>query len=327
MEEITQRADPTGRVLSYAGRRPVDLSALDGAHNEGGAVATIHGVQRLRCVHGVLRVLALVGALALLEACGSSANGPPTQSSTRATSDTSAVQYVAFGDSWPAGAHCSGCKTFAYLWADAIHDETGRPVKFTNFMGVNEHSNGESKTSASLLTALRNDDATKKAVADADVILIATGPNSLDSIATRLTTSKCGGADGHDCIRALGRSWESDFNAILDEIHRLRGERPTAVRLVNAANPFLMDLGMAAAAPKGFANTGGALIFELLTRAQCDAARQHHAVCVDVRPLITGPHGDKNENSDASMKAVAEALRATGLPELKGINAGTSPTR
>jgi hypothetical protein len=88
-----------------------------------------------------------------------------------------------------------------------------------------------------------------------------------------------------------------------------------------------MDPSLAAAARKGFANTGGALIFELLTRAQCDADKQHHAECVDVRPLITGPHGDKNENSDASMKAVAEALRATGLPELKANSGGSSRTR
>jgi len=39
-------------------------------------------------------------------------------------------------------------------------------------------------------------------------------------------------------------------------------------------------------------------------------------VCVDVRPLITGPDGDGDENSDASMQAVADALIDTGLREL-----------
>lgn len=227
------------------------------------------------------------------------------------------LHYAAFGDSWPEGAHCGGCRTFAYLWADLIAEQTGRPVQTTSFMGAAEHSDARGKTSASLLSSLQADQATRDAASTADIILIATGPNALEGILPDITAGRCGGADGFACIRALGKVWTKEFDAILDEIAKLRDGRPTVVRLVNAANVFAMDKELAATTPKGFPATGGELIFTLLTQAQCSAAQAHGAVCVDVRPLITGPGGDSDENSAASMRAVAEALMATGLHQLK----------
>jgi hypothetical protein len=245
----------------------------------------------------------------------------PASDTPTATTPTSAepsgnvVRYVAFGDSWPEGAHCEGCDSFAYLWADLIEAETGLEVELTNFMGDAEQSSAGSKTSASLLASL-DQDATRAAVSTADVILIATGPNSLETVVPKILSRNCGGSDGLDCIREAGKAWDEDFDAILDEIDLIRAGKPALVRLVNAANVFAMDKDLAAAVPKGFVSTGGELMFELLTQAQCDAAEAHRAVCVDVRPLITGPDGDGDENSDASMQAVADALIDTGLREL-----------
>jgi hypothetical protein len=70
--------------------------------------------------------------------------------------------------------------------------------------------------------------------------------------------------------------------------------------------------------PEGFATGNGALIFQQLYDAMCDAAMKHGAVCVDVRPLLNGPTMDQpvDENSAASMRAIADALIATGLSEL-----------
>lgn len=264
---------------------------------------------------------ALTVAFASVASCGSDPDvdaKPPSPTSSAPTSATPSgqgVQYVAFGDSWPEGAHCGGCDSFAYLWADLIEEETGREVELTSFLGASEESGAESKTSASLLASL-DEDATREAVSAADVILIATGPNALEGVFPKIISGRCGGPDGVDCIRDAGRSWAADFEAILAVIDAIRSGRPALVRLVNAANVFAMDQELAASAPKGFASTGGELMFELLTRAQCDAAESHGAVCVDVRPLITGPGGDFDENSAASMQAVADALLETGLREL-----------
>ena len=286
----------------------------------------------------VLRHMRIIGATLAFIASGAVAScgtdpdekaKPPAQASERPASETptdatptsaepsgQVVRYVAFGDSWPEGAHCGGCDSFAYLWADLIEAETGLEVELTSFMGDAEQSGAESKTSASLLASLK-EDATRAAVSTADVILIATGPNALDEVVPKVLSDRCGGRDGLDCISEAGQAWAEDFDAILDEIDLIRADRPALVRLVNAANVFAMDEELAAAVPKGFVSTGGELMFELLTEAQCDAAEAHRAVCVDVRPLITGPDGDGDENSDASMQAVADALIDTGLRELR----------
>lgn len=90
----------------------------------------------------------------------------------------------------------------------------------------------------------------------------------------------CGGADGFDCIRALGETWSTNYEQILTEIATLRDGNPTAVRLVNGANPFVLYPEDNEGMPPDFATTGGTLIFDLLTAAMCDAAAAHEAVCI-----------------------------------------------
>jgi hypothetical protein len=242
-----------------------------------------------------------------------------TMPSTAAPSTTSsALSYVAFGDSWPEGAHCNGCTTFAGLWADDLEAETGREIEFTDLTGASERSAAESKASASLLETLQTSEPSRAAVENADIVLIATGPNEMEQVFAPVQAGTCGGPDQFDCIRDLGQVWSVNFDAILTEIETLREGKPTAIRLVNAANPFVSVPEMNVGLPENFATTGGALIFELLTVAMCDAAAAHNAVCVDVRPLLNGPSMDQavDENSPDSMRSITDALLATGLPEL-----------
>ncbi len=227
------------------------------------------------------------------------------------TAASSTLSYVAFGDSWPEGAHCNGCTPFPELWLEALEEQTGAEVQFFDFMGERERSTSESKMSASLLGSLQTNEETRTAVADADVILIATGPNEIGDAAEAVQADTCGGADGFDCIRALGETWTTNFDQILTEIETLRKGNATAIRLVSAANPFVLYPEMNEGMPADFATTGGALMFELLTGAMCDAAAAHEAVCIDARPLI-----QVSEDSPESMQAVADALAATGLAEL-----------
>jgi hypothetical protein len=119
-------------------------------------------------------------------------------------------------------------------------------------------------------------------------------------------------------VKRLGEFHLRNFDAILNEIDRLQGDRPTAIRLVTAANFFLSDPSATKGLPPD-AMEFGAKWFEALNTAECDAARTHDAICVDVRPILNGPTLDQpvDENSPASMQAVADALLATGLPELE----------
>ena len=108
--------------------------------------------RRCRTPRHVLAVLA-VGLLVV--ACAGVASGPvsssqPSQTSAAppsvaptsypsASPSAAAVSssgpswtYVAFGDSWPYGAHCNGCTPFPVLYAKGLAATTGRRIDFVN---------------------------------------------------------------------------------------------------------------------------------------------------------------------------------------------------
>lgn len=264
---------------------------------------------------------AILVAIVLVSCSGPSLTGVPTVPDSVASdaggpspSDGLGLTYVALGDSWVEGAHCGGCRTFAGLYADGLEELTGEAVEFIDLTG------DRTTDSTALLESLRTDDEIRAAVADADVVLIATGPNEGSITTEPLADGTCGGSDNLDCIRALGQRWASNFDMSIEEIESLRDGKPTAIRLVNAANIFTSvpsiatDLGL----DEDFAFTAFALNFELLTDAVCEAAEAHDAQCVDVRPILNGPNLDQptDENSPENMQAIADALVETGLPEL-----------
>jgi hypothetical protein len=128
----------------------------------------------------------------------------------------------------------------------------------------------------------------------------------------QITAGTCG-KDNTACVAPLARTWKREFDQILDEIEALRHGRPTAIRLVNAANAF-NDPSASAATLRGFE-----AYFEALTVALCDNAKAHEVVCVDVRPVLNGPDFEQpvDDSSQESMDAVAELLEGTGAPELE----------
>ena len=283
----------------------------------------------------------ILGALFVVVGCGTasappavpSAPGPsgPVPSSSAAVtsaapssdvptaSGLAPLTYVAFGDSWPEGGHC-GCRTFAGQWADGLAALTGRRIDFVDLTGQKEPGVGDYESSQSLATSLTSNEQTRDAVRKADIVLIATGPNDLELIDDKFPGHACGGSDNSDCIRDLGAIWATNFETTLAAIGDLRGGKPTVIRLVDASNAFLFDPPTAAGIEPEFAKTRGALIYKLLNDAMCDAAAQHHAVCVDIRALLTGPKLDQaaDENSAASMKAITKALLDSGVAELGG---------
>jgi hypothetical protein len=280
--------------------------------NVGGRDVLDHATgRRMRLASSLLAV-----ALVLLAGCSrsttDSASSPPAKTSAAAEPLT----FVAMGDSWPEGAHCGYCKTFAGRYADGLKTLTGRRVHFVDLTGDGQpFFQTDGGGTASLLRALREESAFADQVGSGDVIMIATGPNEGDRAFGPYAEGHCG--EGFACVQRLERFWLRNFDAILDEIDRLRGDQPTAIRLVSAANFFLSDPSATKGLPAD-AIAFGTAYFEALNTAECNAARTHDAICVDVRPVLNGPTLDQpaDENSPESMQAVADALLATGLPEL-----------
>ena len=255
-------------------------------------------------------------AFAFLVVGCSGSSGPSTTSPDAPSATPASLTYVALGDSWPEGAHCGYCETFAGRYADGLETLAGRPVDFVDLTGdAQPFFQTDGGGTASLLRALREDSTFADQVASGDVIMIATGSNEGERAFGPYVEGHCGA--GFACVKRLEEFYRRNFDAILDEIGRLRSDRPTAIRLVSAANFFLSDPSATKGLPPD-AMEFGAKWFEALNTAECDAAQTHDAICVDVRPVLNGPALDQpvDENSPASMQAVADALLATGLPEL-----------
>lgn len=258
--------------------------------------------------------LILILGLAGCGGDGSSSKSPgeSVAATSTAPNGSGGLTYVALGDSWPEGAHCNGCRTFPQTHAEAVSDALGRPVALHNLSGQAQpyFDTPDGRGTSGLLKALRTDEAFRAKVADGDVIVISTGPNDGDSLGPVIESGKCG---DKACVVALDRTWHRDFDAILGEIEDLRAGKPTAIRLVNAANAFA-DPSISAAARRGWA-----AYFEALTDAMCDNARKHDVVCVDVRPVLNGPGFEQpvNDSSQEAMDAVAELLTKTGVAELQ----------
>jgi hypothetical protein len=209
------------------------------------------------------------------------------------------------------------------MYADLIQESFGHAVEITNFMGRYEPGipPNTPMQDATLLESLRFNQVMRDAVRSADIILIETGGNQLDRLFfTPSLGWDCTGDLLIECIHAMGRQWDANFASILDEIYLLRAGQPTAVRLMSNPNPFIMFPEMI---PEDqgddFALTDGTLIWELLNEANCGAADEHGAQCVDVRPIVNGPSMDEPGRDDTPevQQVIAEALLATGLPELE----------
>lgn len=289
--------------------------------------------ERKTMYNNLFRITLLFAATSIiLAACGAStpvtASAPEQPRSTQAptateipptdTSEPTATPsgpfwtYVAFGDSWPYGAHCNGCKPFPALYADAVAATTDHSIDFINLT-----TNGG--TSQSLLNSIKTSQQTRNAVMSADIIVISTGANDLEDAFGLFAAGNCGGADNFDCFRKVGEGWRISFNGILTEIETLRNGKPTAIRLVTNSNEAMSDPGLIEIFGPKDSSGAGAFITNLHHEILCEVATKHGAKCVDLRPVLNGPNFDKPQdvNTQEAMQAVADALLASGLDELR----------
>jgi hypothetical protein len=237
---------------------------------------------------------------------------PPTNTpDPTATPSGPSWKYVAFGDSWPYGAHCDGCRPFPKLYADGLAATTDHRIDFVNLT-----TNGG--TAQSLLKSIQTSLQTRDAIKSADIIVIATGGNDLEPAFDAYGAGTCGGADHFDCFRKVGEVWRTSFDGILTEINALRAGKPTAIRLVTNSNEALSDPGLIGLFGPNDKSGGGTFVTNLHHDVLCDVAAKHGAKCVDLRPVLNGPNFDKPQdvNTQEAMQAVADALLTSGLDEL-----------
>jgi lysophospholipase L1-like esterase len=273
-----------------------------------------------RCRKSEVIAFAMV-AMFLVGCSSSSGSLAPTTSLTPASAPTIAASpstvgpswtYVAFGDSWPYGAHCNGCRPFPVLYADGLAAETGRRIEFVNLT-----TNGG--TAQSLLEDIKSSKTIRDALERADIVMIATGGNDLGPAFDASVAGTCGGADKLDCFRKVAETLRASFDGILTEIEGLRNGRPTAIRLVTGSNEFLADPGLIEALGADFGKTGGVAVTKMNRDMLCELAAKRNAKCVDLGLALNGPDllRPQDVNTQEAMQAVAGAILASGLDELR----------
>ncbi len=265
----------------------------------------------------VLAGAAFVTAL-VLAGCtsGSAATDPPAGSSTTSAApppDGPDITVAYFTDSWGAGSHCSGCTPWPRELAPAYERTYGVHVTSLDF------ANPAGSNTDLLLNSLKTDKKYRDAVAAADVVVFNHGLNDFDqfdhSVFVPLRNGHCGGDDGLACLKKLTDHWTHNLAGYAAVVKDLRGDKPTAVRFVGISNDYLTD-------PVPKLILGGAenaqAVFARFNDVSCAVAEEHDGLCVDLRPVLNGPTEDAgaDPNSPESMKAVADAIVALGLPEL-----------
>lgn len=246
----------------------------------------------------------------------------PTASSPRAdativptapsTPSPRTITYVAFGDSWPFGGHCNGCRPFPVLVRDGLAEATGGEIKF-----LNDVTNGG--TAANLALEMAKIAKIRADIAAADIIVIAIGGNDFEPAFEASAAGTCGGADDLDCFRSVRDTLRAAYEAMLAEIDSLRAGKPTAVRMVTTSNEFLADPGLIEIFGPDFGAKGGVAVTAMNRDAQCEVAAAHHAVCIDLGLALNGPNLTipQDVNTQEAMQKVADAILAAGLPELQ----------
>lgn len=191
---------------------------------------------------------------------------------------------VGLGDSLPGALGCFGhCQSYVESYGELAASALGQPVVTTNL------ATNDGLTSDTLLQRVTHDQRHRELLADADLITVQIGRNNWEG--------SCMFDDMEVCLAGNRDAVEQDLRAILAEVAQLRGERPTAVRVLGYYDPFVgkaqtpqwwgFDPSQRDAFDAAYAT---ALIdFNAML---CRVAEESHAICIDTHTLVNGPAGD-----------------------------------
>ena len=131
------------------------------------------------------------------------------------------LDYVALGDSLAAGVGAE--RGYVDRYAQHLRNDTGSEVRVVN-LGVS------GQTVPQLLEALRNEPPIRRAIRGAEVVTFNIGINDLGEAGMAYENGACGGPDDEECLRAAVEVVERDWDAITEEILRLRSTEDAVIR-------------------------------------------------------------------------------------------------
>jgi lysophospholipase L1-like esterase len=252
--------------------------------------------------------------------CGSShhdqpgTSGSPSPSPGAGAPTPATWPYTALGDSLAVGILAS--QGYVSRYDQYVQADTGNSVPLSD-LGQNGW------TSADLLSALKNNQQLRSAVAHASVITWDIGGNDLLRARVAFYSGSCGGSDNQDCLRSAVSTFGANWDAIVAQIVSLRSPGSAILRTMDVYNPFVAE----DQASGNFA----------LLNAYLDQVNQHIATSADrngipfaqVHQAFNGSSGNQDaaaaglisidgvHPNDNGHKVIADLLRRLGYAPLR----------
>jgi lysophospholipase L1-like esterase len=231
----------------------------------------------------------------------------------------SPLTYTALGDSITFGLWAPIGQGYVPLYAQHIQADTGRLVNTYN-LGI------PGWTSADLANAIRNYFAYRLSVYFSNVVTWYIGGNDLNHARSSYKSKGCGGPDNQQCLRNAVYNFKLNWDTITYEVLRLRGGRPTLLRVATIYNPFV-NIDRASDTWPDDAGTDFEVLKPYLDEVNnyiASTASAHGIAVADVYQAFNGASGDMDPG-DAGLLAfdhfhpgpaghavIANLLRALG---------------
>lgn len=231
-------------------------------------------------------------------------SGTPAATSSGTPSDP--IEVVGLGDSVMAGTNC-GCDGIAAEFADALAARDSVTAKAVN-LGVAGYVTGD------VLDDLQNDAPTRRAVSQADVVLVIIGANDMYDA---LDSWKSGGC-GRSCYTPVVAAMQTRLKGILAEIATLEGSRQYTV-LVDGYWNIFTD-GQVALHQGGWSQLSWSrAVTSAVNDAIQDAASEASDTFVGLRPVFTNVPdpllaSDGDHPNAAGVRAIVKANLAALPP-------------
>lgn len=251
----------------------------------------------LVCAFFLLLSVALVG-------CGSGTTG---------NGSGPTWQYAALGDSLAAGALAQ--LGYVPRYATYVNTDTGATITTLN-LGIPGWASGD------LLNALQNDSAFRDQVSGAQVVTWDVGGNDLSSAHDSFVNKTCGGTDNQDCLRSAVSKFQTNWDAIVVELLKLRDPNKTILRTMDIYNPYV------AADMKADRFTTVEPYLDQVNAHIHDNAKANNIPVAEVHTAFNGADGttdpgtkgliaaDGFHPNDAGHKVIADQLRALAYAPL-----------
>jgi len=235
----------------------------------------------------------------LLGSCSSDKASPEPQPSPTAEGQDTAWNYVALGDSTLAEDWCNLPEQHAAL----IQADLGVEVNVVNLAVDGQTSDG--------LRRRVEKEHVRKAISEADIIVISIGANDFGELVAPYFEGHCGGSDNQDCLREGLAGFQDNWDAILAEIVTLASPAETLIRPLALRGVSLQTAGQ-------HENSDGFDVFVSYAKAGWDhivqSSAEYGIPVADGRPAMESryiePHG--THPNDEGVAILAELLRDLG---------------